>query len=192
MQIIWKGLEELFKEIDQAFKQAKRQFPKEVKCRPGCDDCCYALFDLSLAEAALIQREFKRLPRKSRRDILRRLEKYEKEWQRKKPPVITPFVLSLVKIRCPLLNEKRRCDLYHVRPATCRLYGIPVEIEGETFVCGLSGFEPGRPYPTVLFGKVRERLAALSDKIVPQGGQLRIPLPAALRGNFPGVQFLTE
>jgi len=192
MQAIWKGLEELFQEIDAAFLQAKKQFRREVRCRPGCDDCCYALFDLSLAEAALLQSEFRRLPRKTRRDILRRLEKYEKEWARKKPPLITPFVLSTVKIRCPLLNDQRRCDLYHVRPATCRLYGVPVEIEGETFVCGFSGFEPGKKYPTILFSKVQERLASLSEKIVPNGGQLRVPLPSALRGTFPGVQFLTE
>ncbi len=192
MRAIWQGLEALFAEIETAFKETKRKFPKEVRCRLGCDDCCYALFDLSLAEAALLQREFRRLPRKKRREILRRLEKYERDWTRQRPPVLTPFVLSTIKIRCPLLNEKKRCDLYHARPATCRLYGIPVEIDGETFVCGHSGFEPGQKYPTVIFHKVQERLAALSEKIAPNGRQLRVSLSAALRGSFPGVQFLTD
>ncbi len=192
MRAVWQGLEELFGEIEAAFQKAKKDFPREVRCRLGCDDCCYALFDLSLAEAALLQREFRRLPRKKRREILRRLEKYERDWQKKKPPLVTPFVLSTIKIRCPLLNEERRCDLYQARPATCRLYGIPVEIEGETFVCGHSGFEPGKKYPTVIFAKVQERLSALSEKIAPNGGQLRVSLSAALRGTFPGVQFLTD
>ncbi len=192
MKAIWQGLSEIFAEIERAFLETKKAYPKEVRCRPKCVDCCYALFDLSLAEAAYLFREFKRKPRKVRRDILRRVEKYEKEWQRQKPPLVTPFVLSTIKIRCPLLNDQKLCDLYPARPATCRLYGIPVQIEGETFVCGFSGFEPGKTYPTVIFSKVQERLSALSEKIAPQGGQLRVPLPAALRGNFPGVQFVTE
>ncbi len=192
MKALWQGLEELFREVDTAFAETKRQFPKEVRCKPGCVDCCYALFDLSLAEAFLIHREFRKQPRKVRRDVLRRLEKYEKEWSKKAPEVITPFVLSMVKIRCPLLDDRKRCVLYEVRPVTCRLYGIPVEIGGETFVCGHSGFEPGRKYPTVLFTKVQERLAQLSDKIIDQGGRLRISLPNALRGLFPAVHLLAE
>jgi len=192
MRAFWRGLEELFREVDATFALTKRQFPKEVRCRPGCIDCCYALFDLSLAEAFALHREFKRKPRKVRREVLRRLEKYEREWQKKAPEVITPFVLSTVRIRCPLLGDDQRCVLYHVRPVTCRLYGIPVALGSETFVCGLSGFEPGQQYPTVLFYKVQERLAQLSEKLAPQGDRLRISLGNALRGLFPGVHLLTE
>ncbi|AEH44046.1 hypothetical protein Thein_0161 [Thermodesulfatator indicus DSM 15286] len=192
MQAIWQGLNEIFTEIEKAFHETKKRYPKEVRCKPGCVDCCYALFDLSLAEAALIYREFTRKPRGVRREILRRVEKYEKEWLRKKPAVLNPFVISAIKIRCPLLNDQKRCDLYEARPATCRLYGIPILIAGETFVCGFSGFEPGKSYPTVYFEKVLERLASLSDKIAPDGGKIRVPLPAALRGRFPGVQLLTQ
>ncbi|WP_022853367.1 YkgJ family cysteine cluster protein [Thermodesulfatator atlanticus] len=192
MQAIWQGLTEIFGEIEAAFNETKRLYPKEVRCKPRCDDCCHALFDLSLAEAALIYRDFLRSPRKIRRDILRRVEKYERQWQRKKPSVLTPFVISAIKIRCPLLNDKRLCDLYEARPATCRLYGIPVQIAGETFVCGYSGFEPGKTYPTVFFEKVLERLSALSEKMAPEGGKVRVPLPAALRGRFPGAQFVTK
>ncbi|OAG28232.1 YkgJ family cysteine cluster protein [Thermodesulfatator autotrophicus] len=190
MQAIWQGLEEIFNDIEVAFLETKKRYPKEVRCKPGCVDCCYALFDLSLAEAALLYRDFSRKPRGVRREIMRRVEKYEKEWLRKKPTVLNPFVISAIKIRCPLLNDKKRCELYEARPATCRLYGIPVLIAGETFVCGYSGFEPGKSYPTVYFDKVLERLAALSDKIAPDGSKVRVPLPAALRGRFPGVQFL--
>ncbi|HHI97633.1 MAG TPA: YkgJ family cysteine cluster protein [Thermodesulfatator atlanticus] len=192
MKAVWEGLNEIFQEIEQAFRQTKKNYPKEVRCKPKCTDCCYALFDLSLAEAALLFREFHRQPRALRRAILRRVEKYEKAWQRQKPPLITPFVLSTIKIRCPLLNDRDLCDLYTARPATCRLYGIPVQIEGETFVCGFSGFEPGKTYPTVIFEKVLTRLAELSDKIAPEGGKVRVPLPAALRGRFPGAQFVLE
>ncbi len=192
MQAFWRGLEEIFRDVDQTFALTKRQFPKEVRCRPGCVDCCYALFDLSLAEAFVLHREFRRLPRKVRREVLRRLEKYEKEWQKKAPEVITPFVLSTVRIRCPLLGDDKRCVLYHARPVTCRLYGVPVALGEETFVCGHSGFEPGRSYPTVLFHKVQARLASLSEKLAPQGDRLRISLGNALRGLFPGVHLLTE
>ncbi len=192
MKAIWAGLEEIFAEIEKAFRETKKAYRKEVRCKKKCVDCCYALFDLSLAEAALIYREFHRKPRQLRREILRRVEKYEKEWQRKRPSVLTPFVISTIKIRCPLLNDQKLCDLYEVRPATCRVYGVPVQIGGETFVCGFSGFEPGKTYPTVIFEKVLEKLASLSDKIAPDGGKVRVPLPAALRGRFPGVQFVLE
>ncbi len=192
MKAIWQELEKLFHEVDKAFEETKKQFPKEVRCKLGCTDCCYALFDLSLAEAFLIHREFLKQPRKVRRNILRQVEKYEKEWKKKAPAVITPFILSTVKIRCPLLDESNRCMLYHVRPVTCRLYGIPVRINGETFVCGFSGFEPGHVYPTVLFDKVQERLSNISDKIINQGGKLRISISQAIRGLFPGVHFLSQ
>ncbi len=192
MQALWQGLREIFSEVDGIFEATRRQFPQEVRCRPGCTDCCHALFDLSLAEAFILHREFRRLPRKVRREVWRRLEKYERKWSQKAPEIITPFILSTMRIRCPFLGDDKRCVLYEVRPVTCRLYGIPVALGEETFVCGLSGFEPGRKYPAVLFHKVQECLARLSDKLAPQGGRLRISLGNAIRGVFPGVHLLTE
>ena len=32
---------------DTVFEKVSRSYPQEVKCQPHCDDCCYALFDLT-------------------------------------------------------------------------------------------------------------------------------------------------
>ncbi|WP_297058552.1 YkgJ family cysteine cluster protein [Thermosulfurimonas sp.] len=188
----FRDLEELFSELDRNFAEVKKRFPKEVRCRRGCTDCCYAPFDLSLAEALYLAQAFRRLPRRERREVERRLSKYERDWQEKVPKPVTPFVLSTLRLRCPFLGEKGLCVVYAYRPATCRIYGLPLAIGEETFVCPRSGFEPGRTYPTVIFPEVLRRLAEISEKILPRGGNLRVSLIGVIRGEFPGAHLLTQ
>ncbi len=188
----FKDLEELLAEVDGNFAEVRRKYPREVRCRKGCTDCCYAPFDLSLVEAIYLGRAFRRLPRRQRREVERRLEKYERDWQTRVPKPATPFLLSTVRLRCPFLDDKGLCVVYEWRPVTCRIYGLPLAIEGETFVCPRSGFEPGKTYPTVIFPEILRRLAEISEKIMPKGGRLRISLIGVVRGEFPGAHLLSE
>ncbi len=188
----FKDLEELLAEVDGNFAEVRRKYPREVRCRKGCTDCCYAPFDLSLVEAIYLGRAFRRLPRRQRREVERRLEKYERDWQTRVPKPATPFLLSTVRLRCPFLDNKGLCVVYEWRPVTCRIYGLPLAIEGETFVCPRSGFEPGKTYPTVIFPEILRRLAEISEKIMPKGGRLRISLIGVVRGEFPGAHLLSE
>ena len=188
----FQDLEELLAEVDRNFAEVRQKYSREVRCRRGCTDCCYAPFDLSLVEAIYLGRAFRRLPRRQRREVERRLEKYEKDWQAKVPKPVTPFVLSTVRLRCPFLDDQGLCVVYEWRPVTCRIYGLPLAIEGETFVCPRSGFEPGKTYPTVIFPEIVRRLAEISEKIMPKGGRLRISLIGVVRGEFPGAHLLSE
>ncbi len=184
--------EALLQELEKNFENVKRRYPKEVRCRKGCHECCLAPFDLSLVEALYLAQAFRRLPRRDRREVERRLQKYEKDWEKKVPKPATPFLLSTVKLSCPFLNEKGLCLVYDYRPVTCRVYGLPLEIQGEAYVCPRSGFEPGKTYPTVLWGEVLQRLAEISEKILPRGGNLRVSLIGVIRGQFPGVHLLSD
>jgi hypothetical protein len=71
-----------------------------------------------------------------------------------------------MRVRCPLLDDDNRCDLYEHRPVTCRLYGIPSAYGGESRTCGHSGFTPGEQYPTVNMEQIHERLHALSRDLM--------------------------
>ncbi|HIE33361.1 MAG TPA: YkgJ family cysteine cluster protein [Thermodesulfobacteriaceae bacterium] len=184
--------EELLQEVDRNFREVQKKYPREVRCRKGCTDCCWAPFDLSLVEALYLGGAFRTLPRRERREIERRLQKYEKDWETKVPKPVTPFVLSTIKLRCPFLNDKGLCLVYEFRPITCRIYGLPLEIEGEAYVCPKSGFEPGKTYPTVLFSEVVKRLSEISEKILSGGGNIRISLVGVIRGQFPGAYLLSD
>ncbi|RUM89041.1 MAG: YkgJ family cysteine cluster protein [Thermodesulfatator sp.] len=185
-------LESLMAEVDQRFEEIRRSYPREVRCRKGCTDCCYAPFDLSLAEALYLARAFRLLPRRVRREVERRLEKYAKEWETKVPKPVDPFALSRVRLRCPFLDDQGLCVVYPFRPLTCRVYGLPLLVGEETVVCPRSRFEPGKTYPTVLFGEILRRLAEISEKLIPKGGNLRVSVIGVVRGGFPGAHLLEE
>jgi Fe-S-cluster containining protein len=91
------------------------------------------------------------------------------------------------RVPCPLLNDNRLCDLYDHRPITCRLYGVPTAIGGKGHTCGLSAFEPGKPYPTVNLDAIQERLFEISRDLVAalgsrhvRMGDMVVPLSMAL------------
>ena len=48
-------LERLLSEVDNIFNRMLAEYPEEICCKAGCDDCCHACFDLSLAEAEYIK-----------------------------------------------------------------------------------------------------------------------------------------
>jgi len=95
--------------------------------------------------------------------------------------------MAAERVRCPLLNEENKCDLYAYRPVTCRLYGIPTAIGGRGHTCGLSGFQEGVSYPTVNLDSVHAKLRELSQEIVDalrsthvKMGDVLMPLSMAL------------
>lgn len=186
--------EKLIKTVDDVFLRVKSNYPDCVKCKSGCDDCCYAMFDLTLIEALYINHKFKtvfndrdrvkieeranladRKIHKIKRAVFHKLEKGASE-----ADILSE--LALERVRCPLLNDHHVCEMYMFRPATCRVYGIPTAIDGRGHTCGKSGFESGGAYPTVnmdqLFGRLQEisaefildiksKYVKLADMLVP-------------------------
>ncbi|MEJ2691043.1 MAG: YkgJ family cysteine cluster protein, partial [Deltaproteobacteria bacterium] len=137
----------LLAEVDKAFAAMKQQFPGEVRCAPGCDDCCHAVFSVSLVEAWFIEQYFRRHLLAENpalfEEISERAEDFNRERERREQelPLAGNGLAASEKfgqwrIRCPMLDDDRRCAIYELRPLTCRAYGLPLSINGRGHVCG--------------------------------------------------------
>lgn len=197
--VVFASYEKLRAEADALFQHIAHGYPACVTCKPGCSDCCYALFDLSLVEAMYLNRhfyaKFPHGPERSR--LLEKASKMDRELTRTKRQMFreqkngeSPSALmrkaSQLRMPCPLLNEDNQCILYDARPITCRLYGVPQAIGGQTYVCGYSKFDPGQSYPTVQIARIQNRLEELSREIARIAGSrfefddVYVPLSMAL------------
>lgn len=188
----FKRYEALVAKADKAFAQVQSRFPEAVKCQPGCADCCYALFDLTLVEALYINYHFNnQFSGASREELLEKANKADRKTYKIKKAAFKSSqkgeaeaeVLENVgreRIRCPLLNEENRCDLYAFRPIACRVYGIPMAIGGKGHTCGFSGFEPGQNYPTFNQDVVHDQLMALSADFVQAIGSRHVKMADVL------------
>ena len=188
---------------DQAFERIKSEYPDCVKCHTRCSDCSHALFDLTLIEALYINYHFNnRFSGNSKNDLLakanradRKIYKIKREAHKaalagKREEEILA-VLSQERVRCPLLNQEDRCDLYEHRPITCRLYGAPTAIGGKGHTCGLSGFKSGQSYPTVNIDNIHQQLYQISLDLIRSVGSkhikmadLLVPVSMALLTEF--------
>lgn len=170
--------EKLLADVDKVFETVKEQHPECVTCEQGCSDCCHAVFDLPLIEALYLNHHFHGvLPKETKAQILVKADQADRSsyklkfqaYKNQREGVETEAILEDMakkRVRCPLLNSQDRCDLYAFRPVTCRLYGIPQEINAKSRTCTLSKFEPGTPYPTVHIEKIHQKLAELSMELV--------------------------
>lgn len=206
LEPFFKQYEALLKTADDIFSKVKAEYTQEVKCRLGCADCCYALFDLTLIEALYIKHHFddrfKGLEREKRLEAANRIDrelyklkrKAYKELEAGKEETQILREMAEKKVRCPLLNDQNNCDLYEHRPITCRLYGIPTSIAGEGHTCGLSGFLTGSSYPTVKLDIIQKKLFALSAELVTairsrysRMGEMLVPLSMVLLTEYDEV-----
>lgn len=143
----------------------RERFPEEVKCKPGCSDCCSAVFDLSYIEAVYLAYRFSLLEDELKVEIQERAKKALQEWQEL---VATKGDPSTARIRCPLLNSEEQCDCYEARPVNCRTYGVPTVINDSGHVCGLSGFTKGNSYPSLHLAPLQQ---SLYDYSIELGGK---------------------
>lgn len=195
--------------VDSLFQQIDQSNSGCVKCAKGCSDCCHALFDLSLVEALYINTKFNEKfsfgPERSAiieyadesdRKIYKLKRKFFKDSQEGRDSNEILAEAGKVRMRCPLLNEQGNCQLYEYRPLTCRLYGIPVKIGGDAHSCAKSGFEPGKPYPTIDMEVLTGKLAEFSKEIVDlykspftELPQVFVPLSMALLNKYDDEYF---
>lgn len=172
--------EALAAKVEEAFKRVSDAHPDLVLCKPGCTDCCYALFDLTLVEALYINEKFNEaFTGEAREKMLEKANKADRQIYKLKREAYqatkegkdeTAVVEEMGKkrIQCPLLNDNDLCDLYPHRPLACRIYGVPLAIGGMGRTCGLSGFKKGTKYPTVNMDIIHDQLLAISSELVRQ------------------------
>ncbi len=184
-QIESNELEEIFLEyeilcaqIDKIFADMREKYPNEVKCEKSCDDCCHALFDLSLVEAMALNRAFSETydhggtrsyiieqATDADRSLTRLKYNFYKEVKKGESDEVVMEKAAKQKVRCPLLGTDNLCLLYRYRPITCRTYGVPTAIHGKGHVCGKCNFDQGEKYQTLHMDKVQDRLASMSRRI---------------------------
>jgi len=164
--------------VDATFQRVQEEYGDCVRCAVGCADCCHALFDLTLIEALYINHMYhRRLDEKQRAALAEKLNRADRDAYKIKRDAYKRMEsgedqnailddLAEQRLRCPMLNDEDRCDLYDHRPITCRLYGIPTAIGGKGHTCGLSGFVPGEPYPTVNMDMLHDKLHDISRRLV--------------------------
>jgi Fe-S-cluster containining protein len=202
----FKKYEVLLKTADELFNKVQKEYPEEVKCKQGCADCCYALFDLTLIEALYIKHHFDKcfdgMEREKRLEIANKIDRAlyklkrkaykDLEAGREEAEILRD--LAEKKVKCPFLNDEETCDLYAHRPITCRIYGIPTSIAGEGHTCGLSGFLKGTAYPTVKLDLIQNKLFELSAELVAdikskysRMGEMLVPLSMALLTDYDEV-----
>lgn len=195
--------EALVKQIDGAVEKVKNEFGDCVACKSGCADCCHALFDLTLIEAMYIKQKFDdQFSGKIKHDILTYADKADRKiFKLKKAATEADKIginsdkiidrISKEKIACPLLDESNQCRMYAFRPIACRVYGIPTSAGGVGHTCGLSGFDPGKAYPTLNMDVVYDKLYVIShamirlikSKYIKMGGIL-VPLSMCLLTDY--------
>jgi len=149
--------------VDEWFKQIREEYSGHMQCGRGCTECCYGLFDITLADAVNVARGFEKLPGDVRRDVYSRAEEIHRGILSRIPnqteptlfteddPLIDEIVDAANSPRCPLLGENGACRIYDHRPLACRLEGVPmVDTHGRLFGdwCELN-FKEGIPEPAL-------------------------------------------
>ncbi len=173
------NLKKLYKYVDETAGLVRIQFPSEVKCRPGCTDCCSAVFDVSYVEAAYMAHCCRELDTEIKKIVHARAEQALEEWQQLFSTA--DHNPSTARIRCPLLNSEGLCSCYQARPVNCRTYGIPTIINSSGHVCGLSGFSKGKSYPTINLDPLQQSLYQYSLELGgKESGAGRWPVAAVL------------
>lgn len=178
---IERSFKSLLSEVDKAFATLRQRYGNEVRCEPGCDDCCHAVFSVSLVEASFIEQYLREHLLAGNPVLFERLAEraieFRKEQKRleKELPVAgndpaASEEFGRWRIRCPMLDDASRCAIYDLRPLTCRAYGLPLSINGRGHVCGLSGFARGQDYPTIKMDNIHRYLLDLSKELAAARG----------------------
>jgi Fe-S-cluster containining protein len=162
---LFRRYELLAHEADQAFELMCAQYGALMKCRPGCSDCCHAVFGLFPVEAAYLQERFGRLARKERRLAVIRAKKCDRDLERALGGP-TRHDLATQRVRCPLLDDDQTCVAYPFRPITCRIYGIPTLIQKRIRACPKNMFRPGQAYPAFDLNQVHREMYHLSVELL--------------------------
>lgn len=199
--------EKVAAQADAAFKHVSEAHPDLVRCKKGCSDCCFALFDLTIIEALYINHQFnKKISGDEKARIIEEANRIDRATYRikrkafkdvesgKKNEVEVLMELGKERMRCPLLNKDDLCILYEHRPITCKVYGIPTSSAGMGHTCGLSGFSEGAEYPTVNLDAAQKQLLQITSDFLKESKSknfkmvdMLIPLSMAIITEFDDV-----
>ena len=128
--------------LDDSFARAASRLGDAVPCRRGCSACCVAIFDIHPADALLLGRWLDELAEGSRDEVLARCDEILAA-ARALAPIADPrgwspeeglsalsdesinVLAEGIPLACPVLGPEGECRAYDLRPAICRLQGLP-------------------------------------------------------------------
>lgn len=102
-------------EIYAEFESLVRDYRRDAACRPGCCFCCsgFGYIDIITLEGVVIREHLKSLSQKAAAVFQKRIDQNKKEKEKDAVAV------------CPFLNDMHQCEIYEVRPFSCRkLYSV--------------------------------------------------------------------
>ena len=102
-------------EIYSQFEEETAEFRQAAVCKPGCAYCCTEMgtVDITTLEGLLIRERLAKLKRPVIARVTKRLNRDIRKKEQGK------------KNRCPFLQKNDRCQIYDVRPFSCRqLYSL--------------------------------------------------------------------
>ena len=192
---LFEPYDRLVSRADKAFERMAGEYPDCISCKPGCADCCHAVFGLFLIEAVFLKHDFDQLGEPEKQAALERglaAEKDLKTLERtlsefKDDPQMSAYSMARARIRCPLLGDDDACILYPYRPITCRVYGIPTMIQRVPRICGSTGFKKDQTYPIFNMDGVQKELFQLSKDLLKNMGNDSVDERASLLISIPKI-----
>lgn len=125
-------------EADAHFREVALRQPEQLQCGSGCNLCCYGLFEIGPADAALIGEALDRLPSAQRSALVRRARKVMEETSHPDLRELSAteredWFSTVSDVACPALGKDGLCVIYRDRPMICRTFGIPIR-EGNRYI----------------------------------------------------------
>ena len=137
--------------VDAAVAEASRRSGTWLHCAPGCTQCCVGVFAISQLDAARLRAGLAELetadPGRAAA-VRRRAEDSAARLSAELPAGVRVDRFEEIPAElledfgneeaCPALDPATGlCDLYAARPITCRVFGLPLRVDGGLGVCEL-------------------------------------------------------
>jgi Fe-S-cluster containining protein len=142
------GDSELVQIMDASLADAARLAGEHLVCRLGCTQCCYGAFAINPLDALRLRagmEELRATQPALAAEITRRARRWLDENLADFPGDAATGLLGgsdedrarfeefANEAACPALDPATgRCDVYASRPMTCRVFGPPVRMDGDT------------------------------------------------------------
>lgn len=143
--------QQLIQIVDAATADAARRSGPRLHCRLGCTQCCIGIFSITQLDAARLREGLAALDSEAPEKAAAVRRRAKESVQRLQPnfpgnPITGQLDESDPRYEdfandepCPALDPATgACDLYAVRPITCRVFGPPIRSEDGIGVCELN------------------------------------------------------